>query len=244
MNIIKLNAIGSTNDYAKSNLKVLLTKIPVVIWTENQTQGKGQRGAKWITEEGKCLTFSLVMRSKNVTSTSQFKLNKIVSLSILEILKKYNVPNLAIKWPNDIMSANRKLGGILIESNYRGNTIESFIIGVGLNINQLNMSYLPKATSVAIETGVINDISHILTEISNAIERSIKDLNTITEQSLNDRYLEHLFKYQKPCTFNTQEIQNIPGIIQGIDATGKLLVQFQADELPQAFDLKEIEMLY
>lgn len=244
MNIIKLNAIGSTNDYAKSNLKVLLTKIPVVIWTENQTQGKGQRGAKWITEVGKCLTFSLVMSSMHITCTSQFKLNKMVSLAILEILKKYNVPSLAIKWPNDIMSGNRKLGGILIESNYRGNTIESFIIGVGLNINQLNMSYLPKATSVAIETGVINEITQLLKEITTSIHKSIAALNSITEQSLDDHYLEHLFKYQKPCTFNTKESQSVPGIIQGIDATGKLLVQFQADEFPQAFDLKEIEMLY
>ena len=82
-----------------------------------------------------------------------FKLNAVVCLGIIYALKKLSIPGLSIKWPNDILSENKKIGGILIENFFNKSKIKASVIGVGLNLNQEKFEKLPKATSLKIITG-------------------------------------------------------------------------------------------
>ena len=104
MNIIKLDAIESTNDYLKSadfnNFQVA--------YTYNQYKGKGQHGNKWVSELGKNLAFPLKY-FKNLDVKDQFKINVIFSIFIFKTLKSLNIPDIKIKLPNDIMSGNKNL---------------------------------------------------------------------------------------------------------------------------------------
>ena len=134
MNIIKLDAIESTNDYLKSTD----FNNPQVVYTYNQYKGKGQRGNKWMSEPGKNLAFSIKIFPKNFDIKDQFKINVIFSILIFNTLKSLQIPDIKIKFPNDIMSGNKKICGILIELKVKGIEIDNIIIGFGLNVNQEN----------------------------------------------------------------------------------------------------------
>ena len=88
MNIIKLDAIESTNDYLKSTV----FNNTQVAYTYNQFKGKGQRGNKWMSEPGKNLAFSIKIYPKNIDIKDQFKINVIFSLLILNTLKSLQIP--------------------------------------------------------------------------------------------------------------------------------------------------------
>ena len=133
--IIKLNAIPSTNDYLKKRYKSGKVFDGELVWTENQTSGRGQRNKKWISEPFTCLTFS-IYKQFNHLLINPFKLNAVVCLAIINALEKLSIPELLIKWPNDILSENKKIGGVLIENFFYKSKIKASIIGVGLNLNQ------------------------------------------------------------------------------------------------------------
>ena len=87
-----------------------------VVVAENQTNGRGQRGANWEVENGKNLTFSVLIKDVLLKVEEVFNLNVIVAVSLFQTLDQLKILNLAIKWPNDILADNRKIGGILIEN--------------------------------------------------------------------------------------------------------------------------------
>ena len=115
MNIIKLSAIDSTNDYLKINYSELIKKDIHIAYTFNQTNGKGQRGNSWVSEPEKNLAFSIIFFPNNFNIKNQFIINVIFSLFIFNTLKSLQIPDIKIKWPNDIMSGNKKICGILNE---------------------------------------------------------------------------------------------------------------------------------
>jgi BirA family biotin operon repressor/biotin-[acetyl-CoA-carboxylase] ligase len=114
MSIIKLNAIDSTNDF----LKVLSRNQSVDNFTtvvaQKQTNGKGQMGAVWQSEDGKNLIMSVLVKDVLQNVDEIFHLNIAVALSVIQVLEVFNIPNLSVKWPNDIMSDQKKICGILI----------------------------------------------------------------------------------------------------------------------------------
>lgn len=166
MRIIKLNAIDSTNAYLKS----LVKSAPFVsdfltVWTPVQTAGVGQRGAKWESEPYKNLTFSILRKNKRSEIDSLFVLNMVVSIAVINYLKKIKIPDVQIKWPNDIMSHRKKIGGILIENTFSEGKLKYSVIGIGLNINQTHFKNLEKASSLK-----------LLTEKEFSIELILKNL--------------------------------------------------------------------
>ena len=155
MYIIKLNAIDSTNTYLKDLSTTILPKDYTVVVAELQTNGRGQMGAQWNAEEGKNLTASVFKRLPLFNVGEQFYISMAVSLAIIKALRSFKIPQLRIKWPNDILSANTKLCGILIENVIKSNNLQGSIIGFGLNVNQKIFNNLPQASSMSLLTGVI-----------------------------------------------------------------------------------------
>lgn len=122
--------------------RVLLNDIDegYIIQTNFQNSGKGQGKNTWESERGKNLLFSLLLKPYFLPASDQFVLTQIISLSVVDILKKLfendNKPVIKVKWPNDIYIDNRKVAGILIQNTISGNNIENSIVGIGLNVNQ------------------------------------------------------------------------------------------------------------
>ena len=177
MNIIKLDAIDSTNSYLK---KIILEKdiSDYTIVTANfQTEGKGQLGYMWESEDSKNLLCSIYKKDLGIKVEDQFVLSMLVSLSIIRTLEKLNLPKLYIKWPNDIMSDNKKICGILVENMVKQNSIKESVIGIGLNVNQDTFKNLPNATSIKKIKGAVFNIDELLNDLVNNIKKQFSDFN-------------------------------------------------------------------
>lgn len=242
MQIIKLNATDSTNTYLKDLLaETHLADYSVVI-AKNQTQGKGQRGEKWLSEKGKNLTVSILKLKPKVALERQFLLNTIVSLSLIKTLEGYNVPNLAVKWPNDILSGHHKIAGILIENIIKSQHIESSVIGVGLNVNQKSFNGLPKVTSLKTILGRSLNLEELLSNLLQNIKYYFTAFENSGEELLNSKYETYLFRKDKPSTFQLPDHSLFTGIIRGVTASGKL--QLQTEDALKTYGLKELSLLY
>ena len=151
MKIVKLNAIDSTNSYLK-NLAVQSTvENWTVIVANHQTKGKGQVDNNWISDKDKNLTFSILVEFENLKTINQFYLNYSISIALYNVLKYYIPEKLSVKWPNDILSANHKICGILIESTIKNSMVKNVIIGIGLNVNQENFPiHITNASSLKV----------------------------------------------------------------------------------------------
>ena len=106
-----------------------------LVYTDFQTDGKGQPGNTWESENSRNLLFSMVLHPHHVPMDELFLVSELVSISIKKALDMH-VHDITIKWPNDIYWKDKKLAGILIENSLQGNKIKTVVIGIGLNVNQ------------------------------------------------------------------------------------------------------------
>lgn len=243
MHLIKVNAINSTNSFARDLFRDKPQSPLTCIVAKKQLEGRGQRGTTWDAEEGKNLTFSVLLPKPNVLPAQQFIISAAVAISLLNTLKKFELPRLKIKWPNDILSANRKIAGILIENILSDGKLAASIVGVGLNVNQEWFEDLPKAGSMKMATQKDHDLDLVL-------ETLLKDLKTgltnISEENIHQilsTYEKHLFRREVPSTFRLPQGHLFTGVINGVTPQGKLLVQDEEDQLKE-FDLKEVTLCY
>lgn len=243
MRIIKVNAIDSTNTYLRNMCSDERVADYTIIIANEQTNGRGQMGTIWISEKGKNLVFSVFKGLKNLTIKDSFYISMITSLSIHKALKEVNIPNLKIKWPNDILSESNKVCGILIENVIKNNQLNSCIIGVGLNVNQTEFKNLPKASSLQLISGRHFNLDELLIKIINHLKFQFTRLDNGDLVSIKKEYETELFRKNKPSTFKNAEGKMFSGFIKGISKSGKLNVLLE-DEIIQDFDLKEITLLY
>jgi len=179
MKYIKFNTINSTNDFLKSYSKT--TDLPdfFYVLTDFQESGRGQGVNVWQSDCCKNLLMSVFLRP-SLDLKEQAILNQIVSLSIIKVLQKINIPGLQIKLPNDIMSGGKKIAGILIENSIYRNYWKKSIIGIGLNVNQIDFVNLPDAISIKKITGkeYVPDrlAEQIIAEMQKQFERNVEDL--------------------------------------------------------------------
>jgi BirA family biotin operon repressor/biotin-[acetyl-CoA-carboxylase] ligase len=199
-------------------------------------------GAVWNSEVGKNLIMSVLVKDFLSEINEIFNLNIAVATAVITALKKQNIPNLSIKWPNDILSANKKIGGILIENSIKSDGTILSIVGLGLNVNQTNFEGLPKASSLAVvmehELNKEELLSAIVTQLEANVEESKQN-----PTSLRQQFVDLLFKKGEPMPFTNQKEEKFMGIIHGISPVGRLQVLLEDDSVAE-FDIKEIQMLY
>ena len=241
MQIIKLNATDSTNNYLKQLLVDTALEDFCVVTTNHQIKGKGQMGAEWISEKGKNLTFSVLKKNPSVVLPQQFLLSILVSLSIIKTLEYYNIPKLAIKWPNDILSDHCKISGILIENLIKSNKIDFSVIGIGLNVNQTFFSdFKRKATSIGLEKENTSNLQLTINNMLPFIAYQFDHLR-VGRKNLDKNYLDNLYlsNLKRPYLFNGEKIE---AVIKGVTPEGKLKLLSNSNRLILA-DLKAIEFL-
>lgn len=244
MNIVKLNAISSTNSYLKELTRNLALSQDTLVWTEKQTAGRGQMGAGWESEDHKNLTFSVYKRVKVLPIAKQFMITIAASLAIHEVLKEENIKDLQVKWPNDILAGNNKICGILIEGVIKKGRLHAVIIGIGLNVNQTQFQYAPRATSMAMETKKEYKLQPLLDRLVDKFYKYAELITAGDFKELEQQYLDVLFRYNKASAFKDCLSGEIfSGMIKGINDTGNLLVE-KEDGSITTYGLKEIELLY
>lgn len=242
MKLIKLDAIDSTNEFLKGlSNRQELDNFTVVV-AEKQTKGKGQMGAVWDSEEGKNLIVSVFIKDPLLNIKQIYNLNIAIATAVVDALEIYNIPEVHIKWPNDIMSYNFKIGGILIENSLKSDGGVSSVVGLGLNINQTNFDNLPKASSLAAICSTYFDKNQLLVSIIEKMKQNIAEIESESEV-LWSKYTNRLFKKGIPMPFKDQSNMNFMGIIQGVSAYGKLQLLLEDDSIVE-YSIKEIQMLY
>ena len=242
MKLIKLDAIDSTNEFLKGLSNNQIVENFTVVTAENQTKGKGQMGAFWNSEPNKNLIMSVLVSNFVTNSIQIFDINIVVSVTVIQVLKDFDIPELSIKWPNDIMSYSKKIGGILIENSIKSNGNINSIVGLGLNVNQTHFENLPKASSLSLICNTTFNKEEILLKIIEKLEQNIQNWNQNSNLFWSD-YTNTLFKKGIPMPFEDQNKQNFMGIIQGVSSNGKLKILLEDDSIAE-FDIKEIQMLY
>jgi len=243
-NLITLKEVDSTNTFLKntlSNSKPLPEG--TVIMAESQYAGRGQQQNRWHSEDGKNLTFSLLLKPSFLAISDQFDLTRAVSLGVYDALEPLLGDGLKIKWPNDIYYNDMKLGGMLIENALQGNQIKHTVIGIGLNINQTSFpDVVPNAISVRQILQQDYDLRLILSHICNNIEAWYLKLKDGQNNVVRDTYLSRLYWLNGYKRFRSAANGEFEGKIINVQDNGILVVEDRfGTEL--MFNFKEIEFL-
>jgi BirA family biotin operon repressor/biotin-[acetyl-CoA-carboxylase] ligase len=241
MNIIKLNAIDSTNSYIKKNAIKNNFESYTVVVAEKQLNGRGQMGTIWESELGKNLTFSILINFNKFNITQQFYLSMAISLGVIAVLKQLFNSSFFIKWPNDILAEKDKVAGILIENSINGSFIKNSVIGIGLNVNQEVFSdAIENVTSLKNISKKNLDRDALLIEIINSINYYVDFIDRKEFDSLKVLYMKYLYKYKVPAMFTDKEGIVFLGKIVDVSFEGLLVIELE-NEKTRKFNLKEIK---
>jgi len=239
--LLKLNKIDSTNEHA---LKLLSKNKPsegTVITAWSQEQGRGQIGRTWQSEPGKNLTFSLILYPTFLSAKRQFLLNQAIAMGVSDGINTF-LSDVKVKWPNDIYVGNKKVCGILIQNILSGINIQSSVIGIGLNVNQIDFAKdLPNPSSLALIAQKEFDLLKVLETICEKIETRYLQLRGGNYNLIQKDYLKYLYRLQEESLFQYPEGEIFSGSIVGVSETGKLKIHHKKGE--ELFDIREVKFI-
>ena len=181
INVYCKNYVSSTNDFV--NYKYIRDQVPIVVLTNNQRRPRGKRGALWINYNLHSFSFTLCLKLNKDTIRNDY-LSQVVGMSIIEILQKFNLDGLKLKYPNDILKNGKKVGGILIENIIFDSENIYSAIGVGLNIS------LPDSLLRSIDGNPGNleisrrDVEDLMPDILGQILNNLKSLEERKDEFL------------------------------------------------------------
>lgn len=221
------------------------------IRTDYQSAGRGQAGNGWESEDSKNLLFSTLLRCE-VSPAEQFRLTMWVSVAMVEMLLKYlPAEGLTIKWPNDIYYGDKKLAGILVENTLVGSKIAYSIVGIGLNVNQLEfLSPAPNPISMQQISGKEYDVENLLEEYLAVLKR----WQNVPLQTLQDTYMSYLYRRRGMYPYVEREVSLVPTAIaqsaegafraeiQGITPQGELVLHTEKGET-RTYHFKQIRFV-
>lgn len=133
MKIIHFKEIDSTSSYLKRNYQTLENY--TILYADYQTSGHGRINRVWQSNNKENLLFSILIKDPNLIKKYGC-ISLGIAVAIFNVLKKLNIDDVSIKWPNDVYVGNKKICGILLESISTGNNIDVLVVGIGLNVNQ------------------------------------------------------------------------------------------------------------
>jgi len=237
--IIKVNATRSTNDKVKMLIKSKKIFSGDLITAKYQYGGRGQRMNKWYSSYGKNLLCSLFYMPVDINADKTFIVNQAVSLAVLKTIRKFNNEKCLIKWPNDILSVNKKIAGILVENSLSSNKLNHSIIGVGLNINQVFFKRLPNATSIKKISNKNIDVQRVLNELIDSYKYYFTKINDI--EYINDQYNRNIFG-KHGCRFIINGKKQ-SGKIISISNTGIIKLKTDSKKIG-TYDSRKVKLLY
>jgi len=241
LNLRKLSASSSTNKELRKLLKSNNIESGDGVWTLNQTDGVGQHGSVWQGETNSHLAFSVYKCFENLNPKWIYSINSASALAVIKTLDYFNVPDLSIKWPNDILSGNKKICGILAENQIKGNQIKS-IIGVGINLYEKSFIKLPNATSVFIETQKKPSIADFIDNLSKSLIFYMSFCVNLSIEELSEMFHNKLFFWKKKIEFEIDGRLN-EALISKVHLNGLIELEFKNGKV-RNFQPKEIKMIY
>ena len=238
--VIELLSVDSSNNYAAILLKNGNPSEGTVIMSHFQSEGRGQRGTTWSAEAHQNLTFSIIAYPKFVKSDEAFMLTQVSALAVYHTVKNLVDDNVKIKWPNDIMIGDSKVAGILIENSISGKSIDTSVIGIGLNVNQDDFPGM-RATSLRKVKGDTFGIMDCLASFLENFDALYHRAKTGNAVAIQNEYHNHLFRLREEANYIIFGEQ-LRATIQKVDQLGGLILQ--TSDGPVTAGIKDIEFLY
>ena len=241
-NIIRLTCVDSTNNHTSNLLSHSVMPEGTIVLTEEQLDGKGNRGRKWVSEPGKNLTLSLVLYPNFLSPSDQFRLNEMASLAVRDTVAELTSKDTFVKWPNDIYVDRSKIAGILIENSIRKQKITHSVIGIGLNINQKVFDVsIANPTSMALQKGCDHSLEQCLKVLCNKLESYYLKLK-FNPRSVSKAYLDRLYLMEEWASYRILDKISEAKIV-GLSGTGELLLENRKGT-KTAFNFHDVEFIH
>ena len=240
-NIHYILTLESTQNYA---LELLSKTKPIegtAILTYNQSSGRGQYGTLWQTEPGKNISVSFIFYPGFIPLKQQFILSKAIALAVAETVSYFVTVKVFIKWPNDIIANDKKLGGILINNSIQGDKWVHSVVGIGLNINQSSFpENLPHAASIYNITNQKINLEDVVFLLKEKLMKYYQFLIDGKYEEINRLYFNSLFGLNKELNYIRKSGERFHGTIEGIEESGSILLKTNSGI--ESFSIKEISL--
>lgn len=162
--------------------------------TDFQSDGRGMGANRWFSDPGQNILVSFYFEP-NIPANRQFLFNQYFALATLDFIRKY-IPEVQVKWPNDIYVYGKKMAGILIEHVLQGERLHHTVAGIGLNVNQDHFpDGIPHPTSLFLETGQLHDPDILLNEYWQILRDNYAQLSLDNAERLHQRYLDNMYQH-------------------------------------------------
>ena len=225
---IYLESVGSTNTYLKE--KEIDDK--TIIYTFNQTQGRGRNEKNWSGFSNKNIAISFLLKPEEPFNHNLWHIAS-ASLALIDILNTYEIKTQWIKWPNDVYIGEDKLAGILAESVWRESRIAKLIVGIGININcsKEDLSLLDnKATSISIQVGREFDLHAFFSTYKERLSYWLKLLYSKKGiKKTREEWIKNCNILNKDVEWNNGS-KKITGKITNIEHDGTLILMTEENE--------------
>ncbi len=187
---------------------------------ELQTAGRGRRGARWLSAAGKNLTFSVVLRLE-LPPDRVGSLPLVVGLAVRAAAAQHVALPLGLKWPNDVLAADKKLAGVLVESQIVERRVEALVAGIGINVAERDLpaEIAEIATSIALLGGEVAREA-LLVEILVELEQRLKTFRADGISALSGELRAHDALRGRRVTIDARV-----GIARGIGDDGALAIE-------------------
>lgn len=231
--IIFFESIGSTNTVA---LELAEKGAPhgTAVIADSQSKGKGRLGRTWVSPPKKNIYMSVILRPE-IESKDATLLTIMAAVSCAKGVMKSTGLKAEIKWPNDLMISNKKLGGILTEMKSDPDGIVFAVIGIGINVNSKTTKDFPPdihgiATSIKEELGKIQSRTFIIAEILKEMEHWYKVLLTEGRKPLFDEWKRLSSTLGKKVKVTAGD-NVFTGVAEDIDKGGMLILRLPSGML-------------
>ena len=207
------------------------------VYADFQTAGRGAGTNTWHSTRGLNILTSICFDT-GLAATDQFVFNLWFATSTRYFLAKY-IPEVLIKWPNDMYVHDRKLAGDLTEHSVSGSRLDFTIAGIGIDVNEKEFpEKIPNPTSLYLETGIEFDVETLMDEYLATLRECRPLLSIDHTAELRNEYLSHLYRLNEPHPYLING-QKIEGTIRDIDKFGQLVLELP-DGSRKAYGFKEV----
>ncbi|WP_028695396.1 bifunctional biotin--[acetyl-CoA-carboxylase] ligase/biotin operon repressor BirA [Pseudomonas cremoricolorata] len=202
---------------------------PFVVLAERQNAGRGRRGRQWVSPFAENLYYSAVLRIEGGMRQLE-GLSLVVGLTVMRVLHVLGVKQAGLKWPNDVLVADRKIAGILLELVGDPADVCHVVLGIGVNVNMQATDQVDQPwTSMRCETGATVDRNHLVALLSGELERELKKHQAHGFAVFQAEW-ERAHLWQGRTVSLIAGTSRIDGVVKGVDAHGGLRLDLNGIE--------------
>jgi BirA family biotin operon repressor/biotin-[acetyl-CoA-carboxylase] ligase len=241
---ILLDEVDSTQTFAAQLLRDSPVTHGTLVMARSQFMGQGRLGKSWHSNTAENFTGSLILKHYWNTVPPPFALSQVVALSVHNLVEDITGSSARIKWPNDILVSNKKVSGILISNQWKGQLWESSIVGIGINVNQISFDIsLPQAASLINTTGKPLDMNDVINRLMSFLNAYYLQLITGNLDKIIKEYHKSLYGISHPVKIIIQESGHIlQAQIKEVLPSGEIKLKMENGDL-RLFDLDQISIL-